>query len=66
MALVVPFSRSQQLFRNTQPPLLIHESMNKLSHLVRRRVEREMTGVDDMDFGLGDVAAISFRFRKVE
>jgi hypothetical protein len=61
--MAVPFRRSQRLFRNTQPPLLIHEATNKLSHLVRRRVEGEMTGVEDMDFGLQDVAAIRFRLR---
>jgi hypothetical protein len=63
--MVAPLRRSQRL-RNTQPPLLIHEATNKLSHLVRRRVEGEMAGVEDMDFGLKDVAAIRRRLRNVE
>ena len=63
--MVVPLRRSQRLLRNIQPPLL-HEATNKLRRLVRRGVEREVTGVEDMDFGLKDVAAIGFRLRKVE
>jgi hypothetical protein len=47
------------------PPLL-HEASDELRNLVRSRVEREMTRIEDVDFGLGDIAAISLWFGKFE
>ena len=43
-----------------------HEAPNELRNFVRRGIEREMASVDDVHFGLWDIAAISFRLRGVE
>src|SRR2546423_2635251 len=47
------------------PPLL-HKVPDDLRNLVRCGVEREMARIEDVDFGLRYVAAISLRFRKLE
>ena len=47
------------------PPLL-HEAPDELGNLIRRGIEREMTRIEDVDFGLRHVAAIGLRFRKLE
>src|SRR5713226_3460991 len=47
------------------PPLL-HEAPDELRNLIRCGIEREMTRIEDMEFGLRHVAAIGLRFRKLE
>src|SRR5882762_4202276 len=46
--------------------LLVHEIANELRNAVRRGIEREMTRIQNVDFGIRHVAAIGFRFRKLE
>jgi hypothetical protein len=47
------------------PPLL-DEAPDELRDLIRCGIEREMTRIEDMEFGLRHVAAIGFRFRKLD
>src|SRR5215470_15690455 len=48
------------------PAPLLHETIDKLRNLIRCRIEREMPRVEDVDFGVRNVATIGLRFRKVE
>jgi len=50
--------------RSSSP--LLHEAPDELRDLIRSGIEREMTGIEDVDFSLRHVAAISLRFRKLE
>src|SRR5690348_1092882 len=43
-----------------------HESLHELRDLIRSPIDREMTRLEDVDFGLWHVAAISLRFRQLE
>src|ERR1700689_1207035 len=43
-----------------------HEAPDALCNFICRGIEREMAPVDNMYFGLGHIAAISFRLRGVE
>jgi hypothetical protein len=43
------------------PPLL-HEAPDELRNLIRRGIERKMTRIEDVDFGLRHVAAIGLRY----
>jgi hypothetical protein len=45
---------------------LLHEATNELGNLIRRGIEREVTRIEDVDFGLRHVSAIGLRFRKLE
>src|SRR5208282_4115535 len=47
-------------------PRLLHEAPDELRNLIRSGVEREMSAVDDMDFGLRHVAAVGLWLRGVE
>ncbi len=50
----------------SRSPPFLHEAGDELSNLIGLRIEREMTGVENVDFGLRDVAAIRFRLRRIE
>jgi hypothetical protein len=45
---------------------LLHEATNELGNLIRRGIEREVTRIENVDFGLRHVSAIGLRFRKLE
>src|SRR3989441_13271901 len=45
---------------------LLHEAPDELRNLIRCGIEREMTRIEYVDFGLRQVAAIGLRFRKLE
>ena len=47
-------------------PLLLHEITNELRDLIRSSVEREMTGIEDVDFGFRHIFAVSFWFTEIE
>ena len=47
-------------------PLLLHEVTNELRNLIRSSIEREMTGIEDVDFGLRHVRAIASPAPKIE
>src|SRR6266404_5273131 len=47
-------------------PLLLHEAPDELRNLIRCGIEREMTRVQNVDFGLRHVMSIGLRFRKLE
>jgi len=42
-----------------------HEAPNELRNFIRRGIEREMAPVDDVDFGLRHIPAISLRLRGI-
>ena len=44
----------------------LQEAPDELSNLIRSGIEREMTRIEDVDFGLRHFAAIGLRFRKLE
>jgi len=46
--------------------MLLHEVTNELRNLIRSSVEREMTGIEDVDFGCRHVFAVSFWFTEIE
>src|SRR5882724_2680614 len=50
----------------TEEETLLHEAPDELRNLIRGGIEREMTRIQNMDFGLRHVAAIGLRFRKLE
>src|SRR6266850_3089485 len=44
----------------------VHEIADELGNAVGSRIEREVTRVENVDFGVGHVVAIGFGFRKLE
>lgn len=42
------------------------EASDQRGNFIGGGIKREMAAIDDVDFGLGDVAAIGFGFRRVE
>ena len=45
---------------------LLHEVPDELGNLICYCIEREMARLEDVDFGLGHVLAVAFRFAEVE
>ena len=45
---------------------LLHEASDELSDLIGGGIEREMSRLEDMDFGLRHVAPIGLWFRRLE
>jgi len=43
-----------------------HEALDEQRNLIRCGIEREMTRIEDVEFSLRHVAAMGFRFRKLE
>src|SRR3981081_2427317 len=61
----IMFRRAASYAQVRSSPLL-HEAPDDLRDLIRCGIEREMTRIEDMDFGVRHVPAISLRFRKLE
>jgi hypothetical protein len=47
-------------------PSLLHEVPDELRNRIGCGIEREMAAVNNVDFSLRDVTAISFRLRRIE
>jgi hypothetical protein len=45
---------------------LLHKASHELRNLIRCGIEREMARIEDVDFGLQDIFAVTFRFAGVE
>src|SRR5437016_14015651 len=46
--------------------LLLHELTYQRRNILRRRIQREMTTIDNVDFGTGHISPVRFRLRGVK